>query len=47
MCAPIRAGIFSRENALYGATISVEAICQPDPKRVTKIENLLLKRSVM
>lgn len=37
MFAPILAGSFSRENALYGATISVEATCHPDPKRVTEI----------
>lgn len=38
MFAPILAGSFSRENALYGATISVEATCHPDPKRVTEKE---------
>ncbi len=36
MFAPILAGSFSRENDLYGATISVEATCHPDPRRVTK-----------
>lgn len=35
MWAPILAGSFSRENALYGATIFALAICHDDPSRVT------------
>lgn len=33
--APILAGNFSRENALYGAAIFVVAMCHAEPKRVT------------
>lgn len=29
------AGIFSRENDRYGATMCVEETCHADPKRVT------------
>ena len=38
MCAPILAGNFSRENALYGATTCVVATCHAEPKRVTENE---------
>lgn len=36
MFAPIFAGSFSLENALYGAIIFVVATCHADPKRVTE-----------
>lgn len=38
MWAPILAGSFSRENALYGAMIFALAICHDDPSRVTARE---------
>lgn len=33
--APILAGNFSRENALYGVTTVVWLTCQDEPRRVT------------
>ena len=38
---PIRAGSFSRENALYGATIFVVATCHDEPSRVTAMKKTI------